>query len=62
LQYGEETIFHTEERIRGARYILYFSPRLRSIRLESFYTQLNEKESILKDLMKKKFDSPSDMV
>ena len=62
MQYGEEAIFHKEERIGGTRYMVYFSPRLRSRRLESFYAQLNEKESILKDLMKKKFDSPADMV
>ena len=62
MQYGEETIFHREERIAGTRYIVYFSPRLRSRRLESFYAQLNDRETHLKDLMKKKFDSSADMV
>ena len=62
MQYGEETIFHKEERVGGTRYIVYFSPRLRSRRLESFYAQLNDRESILKDLMRKKFDSSADMV
>ena len=62
MQYGEETVFHREERVAGTRYIVFFSPRLRSRRLESFYSQLNEKESILRDLMKRKFDSHADMV
>ena len=43
MQYDEETIFHREERIAGTRYVVYFSPRLRSRRLESFYAQLNDR-------------------
>ena len=33
FQYGNEIVFHREERIRGTRYMIYFSPRLRSQRL-----------------------------
>ena len=62
MQYGEETIFHREERIGGTRYIVYFSPRLRTRRLESFYAQLGEKESQLKELMNRSFDSRADMM
>ena len=62
MQYGEETIFHREERIADTRFIVYFSPRLRSRRLESFHAQLNDREAQLKDLMKKKFVSSADMV
>jgi transposase len=62
MQYGEETIFHREERIGGISYIVFFSPRLRSRKLESFYAQLDEKESQLKELMKRRFDSRADMM
>ncbi|MGC8699342.1 MAG: IS1634 family transposase, partial [Candidatus Acidifodinimicrobium sp.] len=62
MQYDGETIFHREERIGGTRYIVFFSPRLRSRKMESFYTQLDEKESQLKELMNKSFDSKADMI
>ena len=63
IQYQRETIFSREERIRGTRYIVYFSPRLRSQRLESFYSQLAEKETFLNDLMRRKgFRSQRDMI
>ena len=63
IQYGEERIFHTEERIRGKRYIVYSSPRLRSQRLESFYSQLAEKEAFLNDMMRRKgFRSQRDII
>ncbi len=51
-----------KERIGGIRYIVFFSPRLRSRKLESFYAQLDEKESQLKELMKRRFDSRADMM
>ncbi len=54
IQYQSETIFSREERIRGKRHIVYFSPRLRSQRLESFYSQLAEKEAFLNDMIKRK--------
>ena len=62
FQYHEETVFLKEKRIHGIRYIVFFSPRLRTRKLESFYHRLSEKEMILNDLMAKKFDSPDDMV
>ena len=62
LQYGDETIFHREERISGTRYMVYFSPRLRSQRLESFYSQLSEREETLSDLKNRKFRSQRDRV
>ena len=62
LQYGDETIFHREERIGGTRYLAYYSPRLRSQRLESFYSQLSEREAMLSDLMKRKFISQRDRI
>ena len=49
-----------EERIRGTRYMVYFSPRLRSQSLESFYSQLSEREATLSELMKRKFRSQRD--
>ena len=61
MQYEGETVFHRGERIGGTRYIVFFSPRLRSRKLESFYAQLDEKESQLKELMKRSFDSRADM-
>ena len=42
MQYQSETIFSREERMRGKRYIVYFSPRLRSQRLESFFSRTEE--------------------
>ena len=62
IQYEGETIFHTEKRINGTRYIVYFSPRLRSQRLESFYAQLAEKEALLSELRKKEFHSQRDLI
>ena len=47
----DELLYIREERIGGIRYIVFFSPRLRSRKLESFYAQLDEKESQLKELM-----------
>ncbi len=62
MHYDGETIFHREERINGTRYIVFFSPRPRSRRVESFYVQFNEKETNLKNLMQKKFESMADMI
>ena len=62
FQYHEETVFLREKRIHGIRYIVFFSPRLRTRKLESFYHRLSEREEILNDLMDKKFDSPNDMI
>lgn len=62
IQYQGETIFSKEEKIRGTRYIVYFSPRLRSQRLESFYSQLAEKETFLNDMMRRGFHSKSDKI
>ena len=46
-----------------SRYIVYFSPRLRSQRLESFQSQLAEKEAFLNDIMRRKgFRSQRDMI
>ena len=42
IQYQSETIFSREERIRGKRYIVYFSPSVRSQRLESFFSRTEE--------------------
>ena len=62
MQHEGETVFHRDERIGGIRYLVFFSPRLRSRKLESFYAQLDEKESQLKELMKRRFDSRADMM
>ncbi len=62
FQYHEETVFLNEKRIHGIRYIVFFSPRLRTRKLESFYHRLSEKEQILNELMGRKFDSPADMI
>ncbi len=62
FQHGDETIFHREERIRGTRYVIYYSPRLRSQRLESFYSQLSEREATISDLMKRRFRSQRDRI
>ncbi|EQD74545.1 transposase (IS4), partial [mine drainage metagenome] len=61
FQYHEETVFMGEKRIHGIRYIVFFSPRLRTRKLESLYHRISEKEDILNDLMGRKFDSPNDM-
>ena len=62
FQYHDETVFLREKRIHGIRYIVFFSPRLKTRKLESFYHRLSEKERNLNELMGKKFDSPDDMV
>ena len=62
FQYDEETVFLEEKRIHGTRYVVFFSPRLRTRKLESFYHRLSEREAVLKELMRKKFDRHSDMV
>ncbi len=62
FQYRDETVFLSEKRIQGIRYIVFFSLRLRTRKLESFYHRLSEKEGILNDLMGRKFDSPNDMI
>ena len=62
LQYGNEIVFRREERIRGTGYMIYFSPRLRSQRLESFYAQLSEREATLSDLMGRRFRSQRDRI
>ena len=63
IQYQSETIISREERIRGKRYIVYFSPRLRPQKLESFHSQLAEKEALLNDLISRKgFSSQRDMI
>ena len=62
FQHGDETIFHRKERIRGTRYVIYYSPRLRSQRLESFYSQLSEREATISDLMKRRFRSRRDRI
>ena len=40
----------------------YFSPRLRSQRLESFYAQPAEKEALLSELRKREFHSQRDLI
>ena len=62
FQYHEETVFISEKRINGIRYIAFFSPRLRARKLESFYHRLSERETSLKELMVGKFDSHADMI
>ncbi|MGC8515128.1 MAG: IS1634 family transposase [Thermoplasmata archaeon] len=62
MQYGNETIFYREERIHGTRYIVYFSPRLRSRRIESFFAQLSERETGLKELGKTRFKTQQDLI
>ena len=42
--------------------MIYFSPRLRSQRLESFYAQLSEREATLSDLMGRRFRSQRDRI
>ena len=61
FQYGDETIFLKEKRVNGYRYVVFFSPRLRTRRLESFYYTLSEREKNLDVLKGKKFQSQSDM-
>ena len=61
FQYDDETIFLKERRVHGLRYVVFFSPRLRTRRLESFYYNLSEKEKNLDVLKGKKFQSQSDM-
>ena len=61
FQYGDETIFLKEKRINGYRYVVFFSQRLRTRRLESFYYNLSEMEKNLDVLKGKKFRSQSDM-
>ncbi len=62
FQHNGETIFVREKSVRGIRYVVYFSPRLRSSKLESFYSRLSEMEGSLNILKEKKFDSPMDMM
>jgi len=62
FQYGDETVFLREKRMHGLRYILFFSPRLRTKKLESFYYTLSEKEKNLDVLKGKSFHSSKDMV
>ncbi|MCL4448025.1 MAG: hypothetical protein M0Z77_09635 [Thermoplasmatales archaeon] len=62
FQYEDETVFLKEKRIRGLRYIVFFSPRLRTRKLESFYYALSEKEKNLDALKGKKFQSGKDLV
>ncbi|MGC8618624.1 MAG: hypothetical protein ACP5UZ_07840 [Thermoplasmata archaeon] len=61
FQYDDETIFLKEKRVNGYRYIMFFSPRLRKRRIESFYYDLSEMEKNLDVLKRKKFHSQSDM-
>ena len=61
FQYHDETIFIGEKRLGGIRYIIFFSPRLRTRKLESFYNKLSVLETILKDLKESKFGTPADM-
>ncbi len=61
FQYEDETVFLKEKRMRGSRYVAFFSPRLRTRRLESFYYNLSEKEKSLDTLKGKRFESQSDM-
>ena len=61
FQYGDETIFLKEKRVNGYRYVVFFSPRLRTRRLESFYYTLSEREKNLDVLKGKRFQSQSDM-
>ena len=62
MKYGNETIFYREKRIHGKRYLVYFSPRLRSRRIESFFAQLAEKETGLKELGKTGFKTQQDLI
>ena len=62
FQYRDETVFLSEKRFQGIRYIVFLSLRVRTRKLESFYHRLSEKEGILNDLMGRKFDSPNDMI
>ena len=61
FQYGDETIFLKEKRVNGYRYVVFFSPRLRTRRLESFYYNISEKEKNLDVLKGKRFQSQSDL-
>jgi len=62
-EYQSETIFSREGRIRGKKFIICFSPRLRQQRLESFYSHLVEKETFLNDTMRRKvFRSQRDLI
>ena len=62
FQYGDETVFLREKRMHGLRYILFFSPRLRTKKIESFYYTLSQKEKNLDVLKGKSFHSSKDMV
>ncbi|MGC8618880.1 MAG: hypothetical protein ACP5UZ_09175, partial [Thermoplasmata archaeon] len=53
FQYDDETIFLKEKRMNGLRYVVYFSPRLRTRRIENFYYSLSEMEKNL-DVLKGK--------
>ena len=61
FQYDDETIFLKEKRVNGYRYVVFFSPRLRTRRLESLYYTLSEREKNLDVLKGKRFQSQSDM-
>ena len=62
FQYNGETVFLREKKVHGHRYIVYFSPRLRSTKLESFYSRLSDMEDSLKVLREKRFSSSADMM
>ena len=62
IQYRGETVFYREVRIHGTRYLVYFSPRLRSRRIESFFARLAERETALKELGNTRFKTEQDLI
>ena len=61
IQYDDETIFLKERRVQGLRYVVFFFPRLRTRRFESFYYNFSEMEKNLDALKGKRFQPQSDL-
>jgi hypothetical protein len=56
FQYNEETVFLREKMLKGIQYIVFFSLRLGTGKLESFYHRLSEREMELNDLIGVEYD------
>ncbi len=62
IKYNDETLFFIEYVISGKRYIVYFSPVNKSIKINAFYSRLSDIEISLKELQNIKFNNSTDMV
>ena len=59
---GNDTIFLMDHSVKGTRYIVFFSTKLRAEKVQAFYSRISDMERGLHEIQDQEFNSERDMI